>query len=90
VALFNGDEETGDRINGILLAAYYLFNIGYAFLRLRVWHQITGPALMLSSLSSNLGILILILAFTHYLNMLAIYLLSTKKSTFLTNKHFQS
>lgn len=80
--LYEGDAEATDTINNILLLAYYLFNIGYAFLKLRTWEQVRSPALLISSVGYNLGLLILILAVTHYFNMLLIYFLSKKHHTF--------
>jgi hypothetical protein len=80
--LYTGDTEATDTINNILLIAYYLFNIGYAFLQLKTWEPIRSPAQLISSLSYNLGLLILILAVTHYFNMLLIYILSKKHHTF--------
>lgn len=80
--LYKGDVQGTDTINNILLMAYYLFNIGYAFLRLRMWEHVRSPAQLISSISYHLGLLILILAVTHYFNMLIIYLLSKKHKTF--------
>ena len=86
LSLLQGNAELADSINRILLIAYYLFNIGYAFLKIKYWQKVDGLETLFSSLSRNMGVLILILAVTHYLNMLAIYLLSKSKSYFLTNK----
>ena len=88
ISLLNGHVSLADHINKLLLVAYYLFNIGYAFLKLKHWQKITSLDLLFSSLSVNMGVLILILAFTHYFNMLAIYLLSKSKSNSITNKLF--
>jgi hypothetical protein len=90
LALFKGDAELTDNVNNILLIAYYLFNIGYAFITLRHWSQISNLQTLISSVSGNVGILVLILATTHYMNMGLIYYLSRIK--FLTNtaKSFQS
>jgi hypothetical protein len=80
--LYKGDEQGTDTINNILLIAYYLFNIGYAFLKLKMWEHVRSPAELISSVSYHLGLLILILAVTHYFNMLIIYFLSKKHKTF--------
>lgn len=80
--LYEGDTEATDTINNILLIAYYLFNIGYAFLKLRTWEKVWSAAQLVSSLSHHLGLLILILAVTHYFNMLLLYFLSKKHHTF--------
>jgi hypothetical protein len=90
ISLMNDNVELADQINKLLLIAYYLFNIGYACLTLKYWQRISSIETLFSSLSVNMGVLILILALTHYLNMLIIYYLSKSKSNFITNKSFQS
>ena len=87
LSLLKGNVPLTDYINKLLLVAYYLFNIGYAFIQLKSWQKITSMEAMFSSLSVNMGVLILILAVTHYGNMLAIYFLS--KSNSITHKSFQ-
>jgi hypothetical protein len=89
VSLFNGDESLADQINKLLLIAYYLFNIGYAFIELNHWEKVTSVEMLLGSITSNMALLILILAVTHYFNMVVIYLLSKKKSNSITNKSYQ-
>ena len=88
LTLFDGNAYHTDYINKLLLVAYYLFNIGYAFIKLKQWQKIGSVEALFSSLSLNMGVLVLILAFTHYLNMLAIYFLS--KSNSIINKSYQS
>jgi hypothetical protein len=90
IALFNGHVALADQVNKLLLIAYYLFNIGYAFLKLKQWERISNWEMMCSTLATNIGILILILALTHYFNMLVIYLLSKSKSISIKHKSFQS
>lgn len=88
LSLLNSNALLTDYINRLLLIAYYLFNIGYAFIKLNHWQTVTGIEVLFSSLSVNMGVLILILALTHYLNMGAIFFLS--KSNSLIHKSFQS
>lgn len=89
ISLLNDNVSLADQINKLLLVAYYLFNIGYAFIKLKHWQKISNIEMLFSSLSVNMGILILILAVMHYLNMLVIYYLSKSKSISITNKSFQ-
>jgi len=84
VSLFNGNVVLADQINKLLLIAYYLFNIGYSFIKLKQWAKIYNIEELFSSLASKLGVLILILAVTHYFNMLVIYQLSRSKSISIT------
>lgn len=89
ISLFNDNVQLADQVNKLLLIAYYLFNIGYAFLKLSDWEKISSMEALLGSLTTNMATLILILAVTHYFNMLVIYLLSKSKSNFITNKSYQ-
>ena len=88
ISLLNDDVALADRLNKVLLLAYYLFNIGYVFLKLKHWQKVSSIETLFSSLAMNMGVLILILAFTHYMNMLVIYILSKSKSHSITNKSF--
>ncbi len=90
INLFRKQVSLADKINHILLIAYYLFNIGYALFTLSKWERVVNIQLLISSISANMGVLVLILAITHYLNMAVIYFLSSHKSKLLTNKTFQS
>ena len=90
IALFTGHKATAHQVNKLLLIAYYLFNIGYAFLKLKQWQKINNTETLFSSLATNTGVLILILALVHYFNMLLLYLFSKSKSISITHKSFQS
>ncbi len=86
LTLFKGNIILADHINKLLLIAYYLFNIGYSFLKLRQWDKIIHLEMLYSTLATNIGLLIFILAIIHYFNMLVIYILSKSKSISFTHK----
>ena len=86
ISLFGGNVSLADQINKLLLLAYYLFNIGYTFIKLRHWQKVNTIEQLLSSLARNIAVLVLILAVTHYFNMIVIYFLSRSKSFYQTNK----
>jgi hypothetical protein len=90
LTLMNDDTVTTDHLNNILLIAYYLFNIGYAFVKLRYWQKVENLDMLVSSIANNMSVLIFILASTHYMNMLMIWHLSRSKKSSLTYKTFQS
>ena len=83
LTLFRDNEALTDHVNHIILIAYYLFNIGYAFFTLQRWETIVTIQSLISVIAANMGVLIFILALTHYMNMLLIYYLSKKKSLFI-------
>ncbi|RYE55182.1 MAG: hypothetical protein EOP48_10745 [Sphingobacteriales bacterium] len=80
LSLFRNNSELTDTVNNLLLVAYYLFNIGYAFVTLRYWDTILTLPMLVESLAVNMGLLILILATTHYCNMLGIWILSKRNT----------
>jgi lipoprotein signal peptidase len=86
LSLFEHDSSLTTKVNNILLTAYYLFNIGYAFVTLQHWEKGLNLQTLISSVSHNTGILVFILSVTHYFNMGMIYLLSKHKSLFITTK----
>lgn len=86
--LMKDDAAATDQLNNILLVAYYLFNIGYAFVKLHFWQKIENLEMLVSSISNNMSVLIFILASTHYMNMMLIWYLSTSENRFLTLKQF--
>jgi hypothetical protein len=90
LALMKDDAVTTDYFNNILLVAYYLFNIGYAFVKLHFWQKIENLEMLVSSIANNMSVLIFILASTHYMNMILIWYLSRSKKSFFTSKTFQS
>ncbi|HEX5151696.1 MAG TPA: hypothetical protein VFW07_09605 [Parafilimonas sp.] len=88
--LFRQNEALTDTTNNILLIAYYLFNIGYTVVQFSLWKKVSGIDTMISSIATKTGILILILAITHYFNMYLIYFLSKKQQQLITSKNQQS
>lgn len=88
--LFHQNASMTDTTNNLLLLAYYLFNIGYAVVQFSLWKKVTGPGDMIASISTKAGILVTILAVTHYFNMCLIYFLSKNNHLFITSKNYQS
>lgn len=86
--LFEGDESVTDTTNNILLMAYYLFNVGYAIIQFSYWVKVNNLAELISSIAMKSGVLIIILAVTHYCNTATLFLLSKKKK-YLSQKTHQ-
>ena len=66
---FHGDAVTADAINRILLIGYYLVNIGYSVVVLKIWHSIISAEEMLEILSHKIGVIVLILGAMHMCNV---------------------
>jgi hypothetical protein len=82
--LFHGNEPLADTTNNILLIAYYLFNIGYSVVQFSFWEKVSGVDTMISSISEKTGLLVIILAVTHYFNIALIYFLSKRTHPSIT------
>lgn len=76
LSLFHNDVAFTDNTNRLLLLGYYLLNIGYAFVSIRTWPAVSSAAVLLSALGARIGILLLLLAVMHYINMTVLYILS--------------
>lgn len=84
--LFHENESLTDTTNNILLMAYYLFNIGYSVVQFSLWKTVSGIGIMIASIAMKTGILLTILAVTHYFNLSLIYFLSKRNYQSLTPK----
>lgn len=63
--------EFVEKLNNVLLLGYYLVNIGYVFYAISSWRITNNPILM--SLQ-KISIILLILGYLHYQNIIFIYL----------------
>lgn len=65
-------------VNRILLASYYLVNLGYIAINLSFWNKISSMEELLTTVSTRIGIIVLILCVLHFTNITALYLLRKK------------
>ncbi|WP_291909453.1 hypothetical protein [Chitinophaga sp. CB10] len=75
---FNGDVQTTDAINRILLTGYYLLNLGYATLMISSWEPLHSWIDVMESVTRMCGRIMLTLGIIHCMNMLGIYLLGKR------------
>ncbi|SDD10472.1 hypothetical protein [Niabella drilacis] len=76
--LFRYQAGQADATNNIILIAYYLFNTGYAIIQFSNWQAVTSAQALIASIAGKTGMLVGILAVTHYFNMALIYFLSKR------------
>ncbi len=81
LGLLDQQKTLADPINNILLAGYYLLNLGYATVMISTWDTIHNWTEMLVSITTMTGQILLSLAVLHCFNMLVIYLISKRKHT---------
>jgi hypothetical protein len=69
VESFHGNELLADSVNHLLLVGFYLINIGYVTLALKGGEKPTDLQGLLETLSSKVGVVLLVLGFMHFFNM---------------------
>jgi len=66
-------------VNNILLVAYYLVNLGYIATTLASFGQINSFSVLMETIASHVGSILLILSALHFNNILILHLLSKRK-----------
>ncbi len=66
---FNGDAEMADSVNHLLVVGFYLVNIGFVTLFLKLDFMVDGVTGIFEALSHKLGIALLVLGAMHFFNL---------------------
>jgi len=61
--------EICQKINRVLLLAYYLLNIGYCAITLISWQKILSAAQLIETIGVRTAVIIFIISILHYLNI---------------------
>ena len=78
---FHGDKTIATAVNKFFLAGYYLLNIGYSIIVLRIWEKVNSLQAMLEALSFKAGGIILTLGIMHLINLLVLIYIGKKNHT---------
>lgn len=73
VDIFNGDTNLADSINKLLLVGFYLVNVGYVSLTMHMGMDILSAEHMMEKLSYKIGVILLVLAGMHFMNLIVLY-----------------
>ena len=66
---FNGDDEMASAVNHLLLVGFYLVNIGFVAMYLRLGTKPTTGVEAIEYISSKVGVVLLVLGGMHFFNM---------------------
>jgi len=69
VDIFHGNTDLAQAVNNLLLVGFYLINIGYAIVTLRIIEETVNGRQLVEILNIKIGTIILILGAMHFLNM---------------------
>ena len=70
IECFGGDESMADSVNHLLVVGFYLINIGFVTLYLKLDVIVEGTTGIFEALSGKLGVVLLVLGAMHFLNLL--------------------
>jgi hypothetical protein len=70
VDVFHGNEKLADSVNHLLVVGFYLINLGYISLMLRLGYDVKDARFSIEALSLKLGAVLLVLGCMHFLNLL--------------------
>jgi len=69
VDCFHGNSDLADSINHLLVVGFYLINVGFVSLALRFGVSAGNPQEALESLSTKIGLVMLVLGVMHFFNL---------------------
>src|SRR6185503_7147276 len=69
VDCFHGNTDLADSINHLLVVGFYLVNVGFVSLALRFGVAATDPQEALETLSTKIGLVMLVLGAMHFCNL---------------------
>src|SRR5262249_45620218 len=69
VDVFHGNEALADSVNHLLVVGFYLINLGYVSLSLRIGYDVADTRESMEGLSSKVGLVLLVLGAMHFFNL---------------------
>ena len=69
VDVFHGNEPLADAVNHLLVVGFYLINLGYVSLMLRIGTNVVNPQESIEALSNKIGLVLLVLGGMHFFNL---------------------
>lgn len=69
VDVFHGNERLADSVNHLLVVGFYLINMGYVSLALKLGYEVKTPQEGIEALSWKIGLVLLVLGGMHFFNL---------------------
>ena len=69
VDCFHGNADLADSVNHLLVVGFYLINVGFIALFLKLGIQIEAPQGVFEALSGKVGVVLLVLGGMHFFNL---------------------
>jgi len=72
VDCFHGNEALADSVNHLLVVGFYLVNMGFVSLFLKLAREVSGVRGIFEMLSVKLGVVLLVLGGMHFFNLMVL------------------
>jgi predicted MFS family arabinose efflux permease len=69
IDVFRGDEALADSVNHLLVVGFYLINLGYISLMLKLGYIIPHATAAIEALSQKVGMVLVVLGVMHFFNL---------------------
>ena len=69
VDVFRGNAELATSVNHLLVVGFYLINLGFISLFLKLGYEVTSARGSIEALASKIGVVLLVLGGMHFFNM---------------------
>lgn len=69
VDVFQGDESLADSVNHLLVVGFYLINLGYVSLQLKLDTTPSSGAEIMEALATKVGLVLVVLGLVHFGNL---------------------
>jgi len=69
VDVFHGNAALADSVNHLLVVGFYLINLGYVSLSLRIGYSVEDTRTSIEALSAKVGLVLLVLGAMHFFNL---------------------
>ncbi|HZS03908.1 MAG TPA: hypothetical protein VFD58_03660 [Blastocatellia bacterium] len=69
VDVFHGNDALADSVNHLLVVGFYLINLGYVTLALKLGYEVASAQEAIEALSSKVGMVLVVLGAMHFFNL---------------------
>lgn len=69
VDVFGGNKEVASSVNHLLVVGFYLINLGYVSLALKLGYDVVSVRESIEALSGKVGVVLLVLGGMHFFNL---------------------
>ncbi len=85
VDVFGGNEAMADSVNHLLVVGFYLINLGYVSLALKIDNDVLNARQGIEALAGKVGVVLLVLGAMHFFNL---FLFSRIRTLALSRRAF--